>query len=170
MLSAAEFAKDVADRAGISQADAKTCIAAVFAAVGDALLDPSIGGVRTDVGQFALVEKAARKARNPATGETVSIPAGYAVKFKFSSAVKAAVKGMKRGKGASAKAAPAPKAAPAKATAKTVAKAPAKGGKAAVSKAPAKAAKPAAKAAPAKAPVKAVAKPAKGGLKKISRR
>lgn len=163
MLSAAEFAKDVATRTELSQADAKAVISHVFAAIGDALLDPKVGGVRTDIGQFVLTEKAARKARNPMTGATVSVPAGYAVKFKFSANVKNEAKALKRGKAAAA--APAAKSAPAKG--KVAAKAPAKS-------APAKAPAKAAKAAPAKAPVKAAKAPAKapakGGLKKIGRR
>lgn len=34
------------------------------------------------IGVFAVVEKAARKGRNPATGHAVDIPAKKAVKFK----------------------------------------------------------------------------------------
>ncbi|MHB1642345.1 MAG: HU family DNA-binding protein [Acidithiobacillus sp.] len=34
------------------------------------------------IGVFAVVEKAARKGRNPATGQEVDIPAKKAIKFK----------------------------------------------------------------------------------------
>lgn len=41
-----------------------------------------------DVGKFAVVERSARKCRNPKTGETVEVPAKKTVKFKPTSALK----------------------------------------------------------------------------------
>lgn len=43
-------------------------------------------------GSFLAVDKEARTARNPKTGEAVNVPAHKAPKFKVSSAFKAAVK------------------------------------------------------------------------------
>jgi DNA-binding protein HU-beta len=37
-----------------------------------------------DFGTFTVVDTPARKARNPATGETVDVPAGKKVKFRAS--------------------------------------------------------------------------------------
>ena len=42
-------------------------------------------------GKFSAVEKKARKARNPATGETIEVPARRSVRFKPSSTLKDAV-------------------------------------------------------------------------------
>lgn len=45
------------------------------------------------LGKLVLVDRAARQGRNPKTGETIDIPARKAVKFRVSSACKAAVLG-----------------------------------------------------------------------------
>lgn len=37
--------------------------------------------VKTDIGSFKVVERAARKCRNPQTGEEISVPARKAVKY-----------------------------------------------------------------------------------------
>lgn len=47
----------------------------------------------TGFGTFTVTERAEREGRNPATGETITIPATKAPKFKASSVFKAAVKG-----------------------------------------------------------------------------
>ena len=91
------------------------------------------------LGSFKVSERAARKGRNPKTGESIKIAASKNVRFSAGKAFKDAVSGKKGAK----------KAAPAKAA----------GAKAAPAKA---AAKPAAKAAPKAAPKAA----AKGGKKK----
>jgi DNA-binding protein HU-beta len=43
------------------------------------------------IGKLVLVQRAARAGRNPATGETIQIPAKTAVKFRVASACKEAV-------------------------------------------------------------------------------
>ena len=43
------------------------------------------------IGKLAVIERAARMGRNPATGETIQIPAKKSVKFKIAKAVKDAV-------------------------------------------------------------------------------
>lgn len=45
------------------------------------------------VGTFTVVDKEAREARNPKTGETVSVPAKKALKFKPSANIKRALNG-----------------------------------------------------------------------------
>ena len=45
------------------------------------------------VGQFEVAERAARQGRNPRTGETITIPASKAVKFKAGKALKDSVNG-----------------------------------------------------------------------------
>ncbi len=45
------------------------------------------------VGHFEVAERGARQGRNPQTGETITIPAGKAVRFKPGKALKDAVNG-----------------------------------------------------------------------------
>lgn len=43
------------------------------------------------LGKFVVVERAARKCRNPQTGETMDVPAKKALKFKVSGALRKAL-------------------------------------------------------------------------------
>ncbi|MDH3663734.1 MAG: HU family DNA-binding protein [Alphaproteobacteria bacterium] len=45
------------------------------------------------VGQLKVAVRGARQVRHPQTGETITVPAGNAVKFKASKALKDAVNG-----------------------------------------------------------------------------
>jgi DNA-binding protein HU-beta len=109
-----------------------------------------------DFGKFKKVDRAARKGRNPFTGETIQIKASKKVRFLPAKALKEVISGAR-------KLEPAPKP-PVKVVAKPVAK------KAPAKKAPAK--KAPAKKAPAKKVVKKVAKkaPAKKVVKKAVKR
>jgi DNA-binding protein HU-beta len=121
----------------------------------------------TGFGIFEKVERAARMARNPATGASVKVKKTSVPKFRPGTQLKAVVSGALKlaapAKAAAKKAAPAKKAVAKKAPAKAAAKKAAPAKKAVAKKAPAKAA--AKKAAPAK---KAVAKkaPAKAAVRK----
>lgn len=44
--------------------------------------------VRTDIGSFKVIERAARTCRNPRTGEEISVPARKVVKFSLSKKLK----------------------------------------------------------------------------------
>jgi len=46
------------------------------------------------IGQFEVAERAARKGRNPQTGEPINIPASKAVKFRAGKALKDVVNGL----------------------------------------------------------------------------
>jgi len=46
------------------------------------------------IGKLVLVDRKARQGRNPATGETIQIPAKKVVKFKVAKAAKDAILGM----------------------------------------------------------------------------
>jgi DNA-binding protein HU-beta len=48
------------------------------------------------VGKLVLVDRKARMGRNPATGETIQIPAKKVVKFKVAKAAKDAILGAKK--------------------------------------------------------------------------
>ena len=63
---------------------------AVIAAMADALSN----GTSVDIagfGKFALVDKPARQARNPSTGEPVDVPAKTVVQFKPAKALRESV-------------------------------------------------------------------------------
>jgi len=61
------------------------------------------------LGKLVLVNRKARKGRNPATGETIKIPAKKVLKFRVAKAAKDAVVGGAPAKKAPAKKAPAKK-------------------------------------------------------------
>ena len=48
------------------------------------------------IGKLVLVDRKARQGRNPATGETIQIPAKKVVKFKVAKAAKDAILGVKK--------------------------------------------------------------------------
>jgi len=48
--------------------------------------------VLPEIGKFSVVDTAARKGRNPQTGEEIQIPAGKRVKFSAKKALKEAIK------------------------------------------------------------------------------
>lgn len=85
-----ELVEAVAEKAGLTKADATRAIDATFEAITGALVKgdkvPLVG-----FGTFAVSERAAREGRNPKTGETVHIAARKAVAFKAGSALKEAV-------------------------------------------------------------------------------
>ena len=113
-----------------------------------------------DFGKFKKVDRAARKGRNPFTGETIQIKASKKVRFLPAKALKEVISGARK-----LEAAPKP---PVKVVAKPVVKAVAK--KPAAKKAVAK--KPAAKKAAAKKPAakKAVKKVVKKAVKKVAKK
>ena len=85
-----ELVETVAERAGITKADAGRALDATLEAITEALVKgdkvPLVG-----FGTFSVSKRAAREGRNPRTGETVQIAARNAVSFKAGSALKDAV-------------------------------------------------------------------------------
>lgn len=92
-MTQAEFIDAVFSQLGPENELPKSTIKAVLDATGAATLQalneageaPAIG-----LGKFKLAERAARKGRNPRTGEEIDIPAARVVKFTPSKAVKEA--------------------------------------------------------------------------------
>ena len=85
-----ELVEAVAEKTGLTKADATRAIDATFEVITGALQ----GGDKVPLvgfGTFAVSERAARIGRNPQTGEPVEIPARKAVTFKAGSALKEAV-------------------------------------------------------------------------------
>ncbi len=85
-----ELIEAVADKAGLTKADAGRAVDATIKAITGALVKgdkvPLVG-----FGTFAVSKRAARTGRNPQTGATVQIPARKAVTFKAGSQLKEAV-------------------------------------------------------------------------------
>ena len=85
-----ELVEAVAEKAGLTKADATRALDATLATITEALANgdkiPLVG-----FGTFATSKRAAREGRNPKTGATVQIAARNAVTFKAGSALKDAV-------------------------------------------------------------------------------
>lgn len=80
----------LAEDADISKAQAKAALeslaAQAYEGAGDGFTIPGIG-------KLVKVDRAARTGRNPATGETIQIPAKTVLKFRIAKAAKDAVLG-----------------------------------------------------------------------------
>ena len=76
----------IADKAGITKAQAADSLAAVLDGISDALAS---GDKVTLIGfgTFSINERAARTGRNPATGKAIKIAAKKQVKFKAGKAL-----------------------------------------------------------------------------------
>lgn len=85
-----ELVEAVATKAGLTKADATRAIDATFETITCALKNgdkvPLIG-----FGTFGVSERAERTARNPRTGENITIPAKKVVSFKAGTALKNSV-------------------------------------------------------------------------------
>lgn len=82
----------VAEKAGLSKADAGSAVRAVLDTITEALAKGDKIAL-VGFGNFEVSERAAREGRNPATGETIQIAASKAVKFKAGKALKDSVNG-----------------------------------------------------------------------------
>lgn len=80
-MNKTELVAAMAEKSGLSKADAERALDAFTGAVGDTL--KAGGDVRlTGFGTFAVVDQAERQGRNPRTGESMTFPATKKVKFK----------------------------------------------------------------------------------------
>ena len=90
MATKAEMIDAVADAAGVSKADAERTLGAFFDHVVKTTKKPGTEKVAwPGFGSFSTTKRAARKGRNPQTGEPVKIAASVAMKFTPSSTLKA---------------------------------------------------------------------------------
>lgn len=91
-MNKSEFIDKVAKAAGISKAVAEKAVDASLEAITSTLKK---GGKVTFVGfgTFSVAKRKARTGRNPATGETMKIPATKVPKFTAGKALKSAVRG-----------------------------------------------------------------------------
>ncbi|ADH99643.1 HU family DNA-binding protein [Salisediminibacterium selenitireducens] len=90
-MNKTELINAVAESADLSKKDATSAVDAVFEVITDSLKK----GDKVQLigfGNFEVRERAARKGRNPQTGEEIEIPASNVPAFKPGKALKDAVK------------------------------------------------------------------------------
>ncbi|MFS1518562.1 HU family DNA-binding protein [Bacillus sp. SCS-151] len=90
-MNKTELVNSVAEKAELSKKDAGKALEAVFGAIGDSLKDGNKVSL-LGFGTFEVRERAARKGRNPQTGEEIEIAASKAPAFKPGKELKEAVK------------------------------------------------------------------------------
>lgn len=91
MANKADIINRVADKTDLTKKDATAAVEALFEVVTESLAE----GDRVQVigfGSFEVRDRAARKGRNPQTGEEIQIPATKVPAFKAGKALKDAVK------------------------------------------------------------------------------
>lgn len=91
MANKQELIDSVAMKTGLTKKDADKAVAAVLSSIEDALKK----GEKVQLigfGNFEVRERAARKGRNPQTGQEIQIPASKVPAFKPGKALKDAVK------------------------------------------------------------------------------
>ena len=87
-----DLADALATGHGLTKADAKKYVDAIFAAIGDAAAKGDEISLNA-FGKFRVKQTAAREGRNPATGETMTIRASKRVTFAPAKALKDKVNG-----------------------------------------------------------------------------
>ena len=90
-MNKTELINAVAEKSNLSKKDATSAVDAVFEAITDSLQN----GDKVQLigfGNFEVRERAARKGRNPQTGEEIEIAASKVPAFKPGKALKDAVK------------------------------------------------------------------------------
>ena len=87
-MTKAELVKNLKEQAGLpTQAQAEAAYEKLFALIGASLKNGDAVSI-SGFGSFKVVDRAARKGRNPRTGQEIDIPASRAVKFTPGKALK----------------------------------------------------------------------------------
>lgn len=90
-MTKAELVVKIADKAGLTKANAERALNAFLDSVEDTLVkDGKL--MLTGFGTFAVETRKARKGRNPRTGQEIEIPESKVVKFRPGKLLKDAVK------------------------------------------------------------------------------
>jgi DNA-binding protein HU-beta len=98
MAGKADLVNGIVDRVeGITRRQAAEAFEAVFDSIVDALRSGE-GAKVPGFGSFGVSERAARKGRNPATGESINIKASKTVRFKVGKELKEAINKKRRAK------------------------------------------------------------------------
>ncbi len=90
-MNKTEMAKKLAQRGNLTQADAADVVDNLFNPVSGIIANELDGGGRVAIGGFGSFEvrrREARTARNPRTGETISVPARNYPAFKPATGLK----------------------------------------------------------------------------------
>jgi DNA-binding protein HU-beta len=96
MAGKADFINGIVDSVeGLTKRQATAAFEAVFDAITQSLTSGESAKV-PGFGSFSLSERAARKGRNPATGESIKIKASKGVRFKAGKELKEAVNKKRR--------------------------------------------------------------------------
>ncbi|NPB04950.1 MAG: HU family DNA-binding protein [Aquificae bacterium] len=90
-MTKAELVAKIAEMAGVSKKQADRCLKALIEAITDAL-EKGERIALPGFGIFQVKERAARKGRNPRTGEEITIPARKVVVFKPAKQLKERIK------------------------------------------------------------------------------
>ena len=91
-MNKAELVGAIAEKTGLTAKDVDAVLGTFAAVVTDAVGSGDKIAV-PGFGTFSLGQSSAREGRNPATGETMHIPASRSLKFKQASAVKQSLNG-----------------------------------------------------------------------------
>jgi nucleoid DNA-binding protein len=90
-----EIVRSISDRLNLTQLKAKEVVQGVFDCVAETLVDEERVELR-NFGVFEVRKRAARKARNPRTGDEVHVKEKHVVVFKAGKALEEALKKKKR--------------------------------------------------------------------------
>ncbi|BBH27504.1 HU family DNA-binding protein [Intestinibaculum porci] len=90
-MKKADLVAQIAEKSGLSKADAERALKGFTEAVVEALQNGDEVPLQ-GLGKFEVRERAARKGINPATKEQIDIPASKVPAFKASSSLKALLK------------------------------------------------------------------------------
>jgi DNA-binding protein HU-beta len=98
MAGKSDLVNSIADSVeGLTRRQAAEAFEAIVGAIADAL--KAGDNVRVPgLGSFSVSERAARKGRNPATGEAITIKASKSVRFKIGKELREAINTKKRGR------------------------------------------------------------------------
>ena len=91
-MNRTQLVSAVAEKTGLKKKDAEAAVAAVFASIEESLVKEEKVQL-FGFGTFNVDRREARQGRNPATGESITIPASKQVKFAPASTLKEKVNG-----------------------------------------------------------------------------
>ena len=90
-MNKTQLAEQVAERAGVSGAEAGRVLEATLQTIEDALAAGQEVAI-TGFGKFSVADRAARQGVNPATGESIAIAASKSPRFSAGAKLKQAVR------------------------------------------------------------------------------
>lgn len=90
-MTKADLIGKVAEKSGLTKADAERAVNGFLESVEDTLVKEG-KLTMTGFGTFSVEERKSRKGRNPQTGQEITIPASKVVKFRPGKLLKDAVK------------------------------------------------------------------------------